>query len=740
MSTANQFTIAELLVLLDDGHRLLDEATFIEKEKRRRNVSERLEIALASCGEAAREGYQRAAEHLEKTLAVIQQTQDRVSRANRAARTGQGIEKILDSLDQAIQELKVHRDGLREEIEEKLQQLGTFNITLFGRTMSGKSTLMEILIKGDGESIGQGAQRTTRDVRRYEWQGLTVTDVPGIAAFEGEVDEDTAYKAADQADLVLFLITDDAPQPTEAEHLASLRQRGRHVLGICNVKEHLGDEVAIRRFIRDHWHRHFDPKHLELLSHTFDEMANLHTPGRTLELVHAHLLAKYLADRAENKGKPWRDDLDRASRFLDVEDRILDEVATNGTFLRMRSFLDSAASTEWHTAEAMLKGAELSAQLRRRLSDRTQELRAWRESFSRDANQEFDRLIQETVGSLRRQIPAFAEEHCEDRQLTDKWNSRVQAANIERKMRETQEMLAHACNEYFKPLTEEIQEEIRLIDLQFQTVSLKTGPLRDSRRMWNWSTVGISGTATVGLGIAALTNFWNPVGWVAAASLARLAIFSAASFLVGRRFKSRDQKRREAIAKITSEVSKDLEDIEKQIRANMQQWLDEFSGQRLNEAIGQLNALTQQYGQAAIFMRETAWSQRDSLLDINRQTIELALGHLGHHDAISHVVRVARIPGQGMVLTTNGFPLPDSTVAAMGDLFNESVVQIPDGLDTRQIVEELVDRRRRDGPIGIDDASKTARMQFDPDNREAQVEIRLASQLTGYHITNGIGE
>ena len=93
-----------------------------------------------------------------------------------------------------------------------------------------------------------------------------------------------------------------------------------------------------------------------------------------------------------------------------------------------------------------------------------------------------------------------------------------------------------------------------------------------------------------------------------------------------------------------------------------------------------------------------------------------------------------------MVLTTNGFPLPDSTVAAMGDLFNESVVQIPDGLDTRQIVEELVDRRRRDGPIGIDDASKTARMQFDPDNREAQVEIRLASQLTGYHITNGIGE
>ncbi|MCY4366221.1 MAG: 50S ribosome-binding GTPase [Chloroflexi bacterium] len=739
MSTANQFTIAELLALLDDGHRLLDEATSIERDKRRRNVSERLEIALAGCSQAAREGHQRATEHLKKTLAVIEQTQDRISRADRAAKTGQGTDTILESLDHAIQELRAHHDGMREEIDTKLQQLGTFNITLFGRTMSGKSTLMEILTKGDGESIGQGAQRTTRDVRRYEWQGLTVTDVPGIAAFGGQIDEETAYKAADQADLVLFLTTDDAPQPVEAEHLASLRQRGKHVMGIRNVKEHLGDEVAIRRFIRDHWHKHFDLKRLEQLSLTFDEMADLHTPGRTLELVNVHLLAKYLADRAENRDKPWRDDLDRASRFFDVEDRILDEVATNGIFLRMRSFLDSAAATESRTFEAMLKSAELSAQMGRRLSDRTRELHAWRESFIRGANQEFDRLIHETAGGLRRQVPAFAEDHCEDGQLSSKWNSRVQAANIEGKMRETQEKLAKACIEYFETLVEDIREEIRLIDLQFQTISLETGRLRDFRRMWNWGTAGISGTATVGLGIAALTNFWNPVGWVAAASLAGLAVFSAASFLVGRRFKSRDQQRREAIAKITSEIGQQLKDMEEQIRVNMQQWLDQFTGLHLNGATGHLNNLAQQYGQTAAFMRETARSQRDSLLDINRQTIELALEHLGHHDAIPNVARVARIPGQGMVLTTTSFPLPDSTVDAIGNLFNEAVVQIPEGLDARQIIEELTDCRW-DGAVYVDEASKTARMAFDPDNREAQVEIRLASQLTGYHITNGMGE
>ena len=50
-------------------------------------------------------------------------------------------------------------------IEEKKQKLSNFSITLFGRTMAGKSTLMEILTNGDGKSIGLGAQRTTRDIR-----------------------------------------------------------------------------------------------------------------------------------------------------------------------------------------------------------------------------------------------------------------------------------------------------------------------------------------------------------------------------------------------------------------------------------------------------------------------------------------------------------------------------------------------------------------------------------------------
>ena len=129
-----------------------------------------------------------------------------------------------------------------EILAKTAQQVAQQSRTLFGRTMAGKSTLMEILTRGDGRSIGKGGQRTTQDAREYEWNGMKVLDIPGVAAMDGALDEETAYGAAHQADLILLLITDDAPQQVEAEHLARLWQIGVPILGICNVKRAVDDD------------------------------------------------------------------------------------------------------------------------------------------------------------------------------------------------------------------------------------------------------------------------------------------------------------------------------------------------------------------------------------------------------------------------------------------------------------------------------------------------------------------
>lgn len=107
------------------------------------------------------------------------------------------------SLASQLSLIRSNFEILPQQLVEDINALSktSFSITLFGRTMAGKSTLMEILIHGNGDSIGKGAQRTTRDVRTYIYKNLQITDVPGIAAFEGEDDENIAFDAAKKATL-----------------------------------------------------------------------------------------------------------------------------------------------------------------------------------------------------------------------------------------------------------------------------------------------------------------------------------------------------------------------------------------------------------------------------------------------------------------------------------------------------------------------------------------------------------
>lgn len=110
---------------------------------------------------------------------------------------------------------------------------------------------MEVLTEGDGNTIGKGAQRTTRDVRIYPWNGLEVTDVPGIGAFEGEEDEQIAFEAAKRADLILFLITDDAPQAAEADCFSRIINMGKPIICIVNVKASISENTSTKLLQRD---------------------------------------------------------------------------------------------------------------------------------------------------------------------------------------------------------------------------------------------------------------------------------------------------------------------------------------------------------------------------------------------------------------------------------------------------------------------------------------------------------
>lgn len=98
-------------------------------------------------------------------------------------------------------------ESLIKSFNKKLKRIDYFTICLFGRTKAGKSTTMEALTNGSGETIGKGRQNTTKDVREYQWRELLVIDTPGIDAMERmNALESMALSYADESDLVAFLL------------------------------------------------------------------------------------------------------------------------------------------------------------------------------------------------------------------------------------------------------------------------------------------------------------------------------------------------------------------------------------------------------------------------------------------------------------------------------------------------------------------------------------------------------
>ncbi|MFH1319777.1 MAG: GTPase, partial [Bacteroidota bacterium] len=305
-----------------------------------------LKSSLKKCQKSAHRGYKIAKENIRESSKAIKKVSKSLSECLKTIEDGKVrssgiVKKLRTQLSDVAFELEQLQNITENDLAERKKRLDRFSITLFGRTMSGKSTLMEILTQGDGISIGKGGQRTTRDVRTYNWHGLEVTDVPGIAAFEGLEDEEVAFKSASQADLVLFLVTDDAPQPVEAECLARIRRLGKPVIGICNIKTSIDDEDDLALFLGKP-DRSFNIKRIRELLDQFHAFADQHIPGRRVPFVITHLRSRFLAQ--VDKYKEHHKKLIKASRFNKIESQIVREVDGRGVFLRSKSFIDGAVT------------------------------------------------------------------------------------------------------------------------------------------------------------------------------------------------------------------------------------------------------------------------------------------------------------------------------------------------------------------------------------------------------------
>ena len=116
-----------------------------------------------------------------------------------------------------------------------------------GRTMAGKSTLFEYLSAGDGARIGDGRQRYTRKncQRVAADTGVEIVDTPGVGAMDGEKDYETAFREVADADLILWVATDQATQEQTGRALERLADLGKPIVVALNCLADVTDELGL---------------------------------------------------------------------------------------------------------------------------------------------------------------------------------------------------------------------------------------------------------------------------------------------------------------------------------------------------------------------------------------------------------------------------------------------------------------------------------------------------------------
>lgn len=688
--------------------------------------SHSLETALKECPKAALRGYKIAKENLQEMAKAIDNVSKSLSQCmksleNGSVRTPGIIDQLKGQLVGVVNELKELQQTSDSTLEERRQRLDSFAVTLFGRTMVGKSTLMEILTRGDGKSIGTGAQRTTRDVRSYFWNGLEVTDVPGVAAFEGAADEELAFKAASQADLVLFLITDDAPQPVEAECLARVRRLGKPVLGICNIKVAVDAKDDLLLFLRNP-DRSFNRTRLEQLLDQFQAFADLHVPGKRIPFAVTHLRSRFLAQQPQFA--QYRDRLLAASRFDVIESRIVREVVGRGSFLRVKSFIDGVVAPMMDLTDLLLEFSAQNSSSGRVLIDKRRQFSEWSQVFKTDGQKRINTLVSKVMDTLRDEVPAFAEDHFEDHLASESWKLLEESIGVNHKVENLQNELLGECKKTLSEVARELKSELKLVTSFAGDRRIDGDSIFNLKRAWQWGSCGLG---AVGLAVAIFVS--GPIGWA-------LSVTSAITYFISWFFDDREVKALRAREKLTKQLLDKIDEKERDLRHRLSDWFhQELLGKQVDVLLDDLGGVTSGLFELADAQRTLAWTLNGRQKALGRTLVEEALVQLKAENLKDSITDVARVPGLAtMFLIAPNTTFPGLARDGLERLLGEKIWFVVDTKNRFSILAQAIGQDCDRNKISIEEKIRVAHVPLNDLGAVAKARVRLAQQLTGLHV------
>ena len=641
-----------------------------------------LEAALQACSVANKQGYAEAKVYLKGLKKSIDDASAIINECLEGMKTHHiNDESLVQSIRSQLQTVKKEFEqsyyDTQNSLSTKSKMSAKFNITLFGKTKAGKSTLMEILTHGDGSHMGKGGQRTTRDVRSYEWKGMTVTDVPGIDAYGGQEDDEKAEEAATYADLILFMITAGQPEGSEADWMVKLKKMDKPMLCVCNYKQSIGEGIEdfrLKRLLSN-------PKKLEErmnigeLVSQFNIFLNEQLPDEHVDFIVTHLLAKFCSQQPEYKSK--KAELEKISCFSYVEQSLINEVNTNGVLHRKKCYLSIIDAPLYQQMNQLFDfSAEAYSQFRI-IQDKVSLYKDWCDTFNNTQKRQIVNVVTEEYNKLRNSIPGFVERHLEDNDVDNAWKKHCEGFNTQYNIEKCIESIKAKLEEKTTDLFSELKTEMNF-SFKFKVENgLGNYQFINWKRGMAWT--GVIGSA--GFTIAAIALSSGPLGW---AALGVGAIFGFFSWLCD----SREDKLRERRTELSEKLKDGINKAEKASQSKILKWYDE------NITLQELN-----------ISRRLSVVGR-GMLSLSNGERQLALGYSKNHKDITkmiianifyamsvpmyevdRIVCAARVPGRRIALIIKGKDnLPIKLNELASRLGNNEVIHVIK-LDTSKPIE-----------------------------------------------------
>ena len=571
--------------------------------------------AIAQCAKIAQEDYKFAASALQKVNSTLRKLASDLKQTIEQIQQKNKTENKANTANEVAKQLELSRRSLTAEIIEELETvtkslhakqraLNHFSIAFMGKTKAGKSTLHAIITGEGWDAIGVGKQRTTRLNRVYEWRNIRIIDTPGIGAPGGKSDEEIAKSVIDESDVICYVVTNDSIQETEFQFMKLLKEKAKPLIILLNVKYNLRDDRRLEHFLKKPEQLFAMDGNSSLKGH-FDRIyryANEHYNNDYFSIIPVMLLSAQISREPEHQ--ELKDKLFQASKIQDFLDSIRESLIKYGAIRRSQTLLGSTVGSIENPYQWVKQQAQTYQQLTNALKNKRREIKDKIIKAEDDNFRWLKTQINAVFMRVTNNIQGFAESHWEDneQQLNSAWEQKLKEMKFEEGLKDAYEEAGRKFNKDVEIAIQEIGTELKLI-AQLSNVSSFNLKEQDSNA-WLQQGLKIAGIGLLGVaGIVALI----PGGFVALPFVIAAGIVGGIAQL----FKSKEKKRSEAVEKIRSSLTEQLNQHQDKIIDDLKNKFTEYCSsinknitEYFNELINGLQLITDNL--------ETASSQLDS--------------------------------------------------------------------------------------------------------------------------------